>query len=308
VVSGDSVRLTYICGNTFRIRNANDAFVEVKWDIYNTPDSGRLVLPKRPNVTAFSQVFVTAARRGTMRVFVNGRLEETKSNGNRPTCSTEGQETAWPAIAGPSDVDVSKKLIVRIPDSTIYYRVDMVIRFRDSVSVDGQRAFLRNIGAAITSQSDVSVNIRLPDVGADSARYFNRLEQLSADPRVRSVSPIFVLNSVKLSGHYPTDASPDITWDQSRTISLGGTLRARRDFLLEFLPEVDANHRLATLSAVGATPTSRTGLLTFVIRTPDPGADSTAYVALLNRLRALPGVKRVAPVYLSGGKPMTYPR
>jgi hypothetical protein len=201
VVSGDSVRLTYICGNTFRIRNANDAFVEVKWDIYNTPDSGRLVLPKRPAGTAFSQVFVTAARRGTMRVFVNGRLEETKANGNRPACSTEGQETPWPA-----------------------------------------------------------------------------------------------------------EESPDVTWDESRTIFLGGTVRARRDFLLEFNSDAAVSIRLAALNAVGATPTSRTGPSNFVIRTPDPGTDSTSYSSLLSRLRALPGVRRVAPVYLTGGIPLTSSR
>jgi hypothetical protein len=205
VVSGDSVRLTYICGNTFRIRNANDAFVEVKWDIFNTPDSGRLVLPKRPTGTAFSQVFVTSARRGTMRVFVNGRLEETKANGNRPTCSTEGQETPWPDLFSSGETDFSKTLVVALPESTLYYRTDLAIGFVDTVSSTGQRAFLRLFGATVTGRSRSHMGIRLPDVGPDSAAFFSLLDRVRFDPRIDFAFPIVVLRGIRTSGRFPLD-------------------------------------------------------------------------------------------------------
>lgn len=186
-VSGDSIRLTYICGNTFRLRNANDDYVEVKWDIFNTPDSGRLVLPKRPVGQAFSQVFVSTNRRGTMRVFFNGRLEETKANGDQPGCSTEGQETPWPAEGTAGTTDVSRVIVVTDPDTNLIYRTDITVTFRDSVSTAGRRAFVRGLGAVVTGWGLGSYGLRIPDPGPDTTRLFSLLRSIRPDPRIRFV-------------------------------------------------------------------------------------------------------------------------
>jgi hypothetical protein len=206
-VSGDSIRLTYICGNTFRLRNANDDYVEVQWDIFNTPESGRLVLPKRPVGQAFSQVFVTASRRGTMRVFLNGRLEETKANGNRPACSTEGQETPWPAEGTAGTTDVSRVIVVTDPDTNLIYRTDISVTFLDSVSTAGQRALIRGLGAAVTGRGLGAFGLRIPDPGPDTTRLFSLKRSIRADPRIRFVIVNRTISRVLNGGRYPAAAA-----------------------------------------------------------------------------------------------------
>lgn len=180
-VSGDSIRLTYICGNTFRLRNANDDYVEVKWDIFNTPDSGRLVLPKRPAGQAFSQVFVTANRRGTMRVFFNGRLEETKANGNQPACATVGQETPWPSPGTVGSVDRTR--IVTFGE-TPYSRVDWVVVFTPDTPEQSQRTVIASTLGAVTAVYGSIVTVRVPDLRRDSASLKRALDSLAARPGV----------------------------------------------------------------------------------------------------------------------------
>jgi hypothetical protein len=84
---GSAIQLTYLCGNRFRIRNKNFVDVDVRWDVYNTQESSvesigaaSLLVPN------FDQQFETI-QRGTVRLFFNGALIQTKANGGT-TCTT----------------------------------------------------------------------------------------------------------------------------------------------------------------------------------------------------------------------------
>jgi hypothetical protein len=77
----DSIRLTYICANRFRVRNYNDVEVAARWDVYRTSDSGRVTLPPRAGGSAYAEVFFETAVRGTTRLFVGSTLVQTKANG-----------------------------------------------------------------------------------------------------------------------------------------------------------------------------------------------------------------------------------
>lgn len=208
-VSGDSIRLTYICGNTFRIRNSNDQYVEVKWDIFNTSDSGRLVLPRRPLGQPFSQVFVTANRLGTMRLFYAGRLEETKANGNRPACVTDGQETPWPTAAQRDSGRRSGALIRVDGDSASEsVAVDQVaIAFDDSLTARDRAAIVRQIGGAVLTVvgERSGVIVAVPRMGSTMAEVRAALTRFRAIPGVRRATVVLFPSGAVNDARYPHD-------------------------------------------------------------------------------------------------------
>lgn len=80
-IAPSSLRLTYICGRTFRIRNPNDAVVTVTWDVFGTPESGSLTLPARPLSANVSETFFETIAIGTVRLSYNGSQSDVKANG-----------------------------------------------------------------------------------------------------------------------------------------------------------------------------------------------------------------------------------
>jgi hypothetical protein len=78
------LRLTYICGQRFRVRNSNDAVVPVTWDVAGTTETGSLLLPGRPVDANFSETFFVTANVGTVRLFYNGAQADVKANGGFP--------------------------------------------------------------------------------------------------------------------------------------------------------------------------------------------------------------------------------
>lgn len=79
VVSG--IRLTYICGNKFRVRNPSGVTVPVSWDVYQKNETGSLTLPPRATGQLYSDTFFTTVNKGTVRLFHEGQLIQTKANG-----------------------------------------------------------------------------------------------------------------------------------------------------------------------------------------------------------------------------------
>jgi hypothetical protein len=75
-VTDSELNLTYICGNRFRVRNTSQEAVSVKYDVYQTSDTGELF------VNAGQDVLFTTELRGTTRLFYFDRLVRTKANGN----------------------------------------------------------------------------------------------------------------------------------------------------------------------------------------------------------------------------------
>ena len=80
-ITPSTIRLTYICGTRFRVRNPNDAVITVTWDVAGTTESGTLQLPARPLNASFSETFVTTVAVGTVRLFYHGAQVDVKANG-----------------------------------------------------------------------------------------------------------------------------------------------------------------------------------------------------------------------------------
>jgi hypothetical protein len=71
------IQLTYICGNTFRVRSTWTRGVRVDYDVYGTPERGWV--EARPG----RDEFFATERRGTVRLLDKGRVLQTKANGNK---------------------------------------------------------------------------------------------------------------------------------------------------------------------------------------------------------------------------------
>jgi hypothetical protein len=76
-IDTSQIRLTYICGNQFRIRNPQPRFLTLTYDVYGTSE--------RNEVSAgdLMDSFFWTKNRGTVRLFYNGTLIQTKANGGK---------------------------------------------------------------------------------------------------------------------------------------------------------------------------------------------------------------------------------
>jgi hypothetical protein len=77
----DSIRLTYLCGNRWRVRNPIADTATVTFDVYGTAERGSLLLPARAPGQPHSETVFVTANRGTTRLFHRKRLVQTKAPG-----------------------------------------------------------------------------------------------------------------------------------------------------------------------------------------------------------------------------------
>lgn len=82
-IDANSIRLTYLCGNRFRLRNYNNIELEVRYDVYSTSEARSLFPKARSTPPGYSELVFTTKNRGTVRVFYNQQLVQTKANGNK---------------------------------------------------------------------------------------------------------------------------------------------------------------------------------------------------------------------------------
>jgi hypothetical protein len=77
------IKLTYMCGNRFRVRNSSEAAVTLTWDVYGTTDRGGLSVGPKTTQGPYRDTFFTTGVKGTTRLFWRGQLIQTKANGNK---------------------------------------------------------------------------------------------------------------------------------------------------------------------------------------------------------------------------------
>jgi Subtilase family len=218
VAGTDSVALTYICGNMFRIRNSSFEPRSVRWDIYNAApaDTGSLKARGRDVGAAYVDLFVTSRTKGTMRLFVGTTLIATKANGNKAACSAPVDTSAVPRVRskwfGVSDEPRARDLATNLVARTI-----LMITFDSLATSSSQlRALLGNLNAQIVRVMEPGFYyLRIPDPGV-SADSLNAIEaRVRSFPFVSRVT--FVPVEFKAQPHgtrYPSDGSGSTRADQ----------------------------------------------------------------------------------------------
>src|SRR6185437_17006663 len=98
------IKLTYRCGNWFRVRNFNTVDVPTQYRVYRTSESAALTLPAAPTGIGYSESWFHTNNRGAVLLTYNGARVAEKPNGNVACAAVAsmGQWTdtlPWPIVA-----------------------------------------------------------------------------------------------------------------------------------------------------------------------------------------------------------------
>ena len=94
------IKLPYICGNAFRLRNNSSDTITVRYDVYGTSETGLVFLAGKPAGALYSETYFTTTNKGTVRVFLGTQLVQTKANGNKPACTLPSDTIRVPIPGG----------------------------------------------------------------------------------------------------------------------------------------------------------------------------------------------------------------
>ena len=79
------IRLTYLCGNRFRIRSSNAMSTTVTYDVYGTTERGWQTAVGAGG-SPYTDMEIETVNRGTVRLFLDGKQIDVKANGSKPPC------------------------------------------------------------------------------------------------------------------------------------------------------------------------------------------------------------------------------
>ena len=203
----NSITLTYICGNSFRVRNTNGAAVTVTWDVYQKGETGTLVLPPKPASAPYSETYFTTVNKGTVRLFLDGALIQTKANGNKPACQLPVDTTkpAIPSYGYPVD---SAYVTPMDLDSAVYYRRLLSVSFLSTATGTTINQFLTKYSAVIVGGRPAASAyvIQIPDPGASLDSLSAVRERMQAEPDVKYVILLrYRSGPHAVNARYPTD-------------------------------------------------------------------------------------------------------
>ena len=203
----NSITLTYICGNSFRVRNTNPEAITVTWDVYQKGETGTLVLPPKPASAPYSETYFTTVNKGTVRLFLDGVLKQTKANGNKPACELPVDTTKppIPAYGWPAD---SAFVSEPTPDSIVYYRRILSVTFQPTATGPAVAQFLSKYSATIVGgRPDAAAYvIQIPDPGPSLESLAALTRQMRAEPEVEFVILItYRSGPPSVDARFPTD-------------------------------------------------------------------------------------------------------
>jgi len=91
------IKLSYRCGNWFRVRNANATSAAIQYSVYRTSETGSLTLPAAPTANGspgYSETWLQTTNRGPVLVTYNGTRVAEKPNGGA-ACATTAAQGQW---------------------------------------------------------------------------------------------------------------------------------------------------------------------------------------------------------------------
>jgi hypothetical protein len=203
----NSITLTYICGNSFRVRNTNPEAITVTWDVYQQGETGTLVLPPKPASAPYSETYFTTVKKGTVRLFLDGVLKQTKANGNKPACQLP--VAGWPILGMQIPLPDTSKVVTSPNGDLVLFRTDIKLRFVPGTSdASKQELFTRYSMTVLGEEPTGGFFVRIPDPGPDWSALHQVLDLLNAEPTVRTAAPLLRGNlEVTPNARYPSDGA-----------------------------------------------------------------------------------------------------
>lgn len=184
--SSPAILLTYMCGNKFRLRNTYDTAAVVTYDVYKTSEQGTLTLPPKPAASPYSETFFTATNTGTVRVFANGILIQTKANGGKACTASANRRLISVVEAGVSGSPATRDTLYT-SGATVAYNFSAATGYHDVlVTLDGQT--VPSSGSVVMDtvhflRASALLNVELP-AGGEALLQSARAILTSGDPVV----------------------------------------------------------------------------------------------------------------------------
>lgn len=75
------IRLAYVCGTKFRIRNPNPVSAAVRYQASGTAEADELLLPPKPAGQPYGEFMLTTDAAGTVQLYNESRLLRSEANG-----------------------------------------------------------------------------------------------------------------------------------------------------------------------------------------------------------------------------------
>lgn len=181
------IKLTYICGNSFRVRNTSPDTVTVRYDVYGTTETGPVFLAGKPAGAAYSETFFTTVRKGTVRIFLGTQLVQTKANGNTPQCTLPSPPRppipsgfSWPRA------DSVKTLVFPGDTTARYYRELVLLEVSDSMQGAAFAVLLQRFSAQVVGgfPNAKYYVLHIPDPGTSYDSLLAIVTALRATPGV----------------------------------------------------------------------------------------------------------------------------
>lgn len=228
--NADSVQLLSACGKSFLVRNANDATVEVTWDVQGTPDSGRLILPARARGQPYSEVSLTTNALGTTRLFYRGdQIESNTSIGVTCVAGNSVPESAPDYF--PAEVfGLTPVMHDPLVSGLRYHRGIITVMFVAGTSQVERQSVIAGVGAVVIggiaySSGEGEYILKLvADTSLDATQ--NARAILKSNPKVFDAGLSYVPSPL----YRRPDDGPD--W-QSWKISSGGNASTNQTWALE---------------------------------------------------------------------------
>jgi len=169
-VNADSIQLSYLCGNRFRVRSYNDAPAEVKWEVDQTADSGRVTVPARAGGGAFGEVFFTTTASGTVRLRFEETQVDTAAN-EGASCPPGAVVPAIPPDSYPTALIDSLGFVEMAATGRQFVRGMIMVGFEPSITQAQRQAAIDQIRGTVVGGKRQSADegyyyVRLPGDGS----------------------------------------------------------------------------------------------------------------------------------------------
>ncbi len=110
------IKLSYACGNYFRVRNESSSEVDLTFNVHRTGEHGTLSLPGKASKYPYSEVYVLTRTKGSLQLYYNGSRVAVKSNGGLSCLAIAFErpfhECARLAPARIDDVSVFRRILL----------------------------------------------------------------------------------------------------------------------------------------------------------------------------------------------------
>lgn len=212
VVGYDTLALTYLCGNTFRLRTTHQYTQDTSFSWSTAlPETGTVevykALPGRP----YSEGYITVASSDSVQIVGYAGLKE--GNGGAPACAVT-PDTTWPTASSLGDaysyVDRSEALAGASVEDSVNSRAARITA-ESGVPRDSLARVLFRFGARVVGQSGIlnTLTIRFDQRRNTYAAYLAVLDSLQAHPAIRTAARSYRTSrlEVRTSGRSLVDSS-----------------------------------------------------------------------------------------------------